>query len=65
MPIYEFVCKKCKEVFESFVMKGADDISCPKCGSKELEKLISTPNVCCPSDSGSHSSCGGSNSGFS
>lgn len=65
MPIFEFKCAKCGEVFESFVLRGAENVSCPRCGSEKVEKLISAPNVCGSFESGSHSSCGGNSSGFS
>lgn len=41
MPIYEFKCKNCGEVFEVLVMKEGDSPDkCEKCGG-ELEKLVS------------------------
>ncbi len=65
MPIFEFKCKKCGEVFESFIMKGAENINCPKCNSSEVEKLISAPNISGSSDSAHGHSCGGHTGGFS
>jgi len=43
MPIFEFRCKKCCYKFEELVLKNSElnDIKCPKCESKEVEKLIS------------------------
>ncbi|MEO0123226.1 MAG: zinc ribbon domain-containing protein [candidate division WOR-3 bacterium] len=43
MPIFEFKCKKCFNKFEELVFKNSDldDIKCPKCQGKEIEKLIS------------------------
>lgn len=43
MPIFEFKCKECENRFEKIVFKPLDqvEIKCPKCGSKEVEKLIS------------------------
>jgi putative FmdB family regulatory protein len=43
MPIYEFRCKKCKKIFESLVLspKEEETVSCPKCGTKGGEKLMS------------------------
>jgi putative FmdB family regulatory protein len=46
MPIFEFKCSKCEEFFEVIVM-GADDddtVSCPKCKSKEFQRVVSTIN---------------------
>lgn len=40
MPIYEFVCEKCKEEFEELVLKD-EEVKCPKCGAKEVSKLMS------------------------
>jgi putative FmdB family regulatory protein len=43
MPIYEFECKNCRHVFER-VMKldeNCDHLSCPSCGAKKPQKLVS------------------------
>ena len=40
MPIFEYRCKKCNEVFEVLV-RGSQKPECPNCKSKRLEKLIS------------------------
>jgi len=45
MPIYEFICTACNELFELLVMsaKGIVQPPCPKCGSeKKVEKKLST-----------------------
>ena len=43
MPIYEFICKKCRKHFESLVsMGGEKNVSCASCGSKDIEKLLSS-----------------------
>ena len=62
MPIYEFVCNECKKTFERFVMnpRAVEEVKCPKCGSKDVEKLLSTFS-CCPGSgagAGLSSSCG-------
>ena len=57
MPIYEYRCKGCNESF-SLLQKmgaGAAETSCPKCGSTEVEKLISACAVGSGS-AGSHAS---------
>jgi putative FmdB family regulatory protein len=43
MPIFEYQCSDCKSKFEIFHKSGSnlDDVSCPKCGSKEYKKLLS------------------------
>ncbi|MCD6295398.1 MAG: zinc ribbon domain-containing protein [Deltaproteobacteria bacterium] len=46
MPIYEFRCAECGEVFEKLFM-GSDekaDFSCPKCSAYTLEKVASATN---------------------
>jgi putative FmdB family regulatory protein len=43
MPIYEFACPKCRKVY-SFLSKRVNPThspSCPKCGSKKLNKQMS------------------------
>lgn len=43
MPIYEFICKKCDEKFETLVRStDTSSVECPQCGSKELKKLLSS-----------------------
>ena len=39
MPIYEYKCQKCGHEFEELVFEEKE-IKCPKCNSKEIEKLI-------------------------
>lgn len=42
MPIYEYHCLKCSREFQFLYIRN-DDLSpvCPKCGGKDLKKLIS------------------------
>ena len=44
MPLYEYECKKCEKKFETLVsLKDSDDsVKCPRCGSEETGKLLST-----------------------
>ena len=44
MPIYEYRCRKCGEVFERFqkVNEGGDHLTCPYCGGKKPEKVLSS-----------------------
>jgi len=44
MPIYEYHCPKCGELFERFVRSFSTQqaATCPRCGSTEVEKLVST-----------------------
>jgi putative FmdB family regulatory protein len=65
MPIYEYTCSKCNEIFARLQWPGQEeeDILCPQCGSDDVKKILSTFNCSNPADSGSSS--GGSYSGFS
>jgi putative FmdB family regulatory protein len=43
MPIYEFRCKKCGNIFEYLCIKSSDkeQASCPLCGHNETDLLLS------------------------
>jgi len=42
MPIYEYSCKKCGRQFERLVAAGGDkDVVCDKCGSADVQKMVS------------------------
>ncbi len=62
MPLYEYICSKCKETFTVLQKVGSSeqDTTCPRCGSREVKKLVSS--FAC--GIGSFSSSGGS-TGFS
>jgi len=46
MPIYEYQCKACDTVTEFLVGVGEDTvISCPDCGSTDMEKVMSTASI--------------------
>ncbi|MBU0505586.1 zinc ribbon domain-containing protein [bacterium] len=57
MPLFEYQCKDCQNKFEEIVTISSQRfVTCPKCKSKNLEKLISAPsgiiskgNASCPS----------------
>lgn len=69
MPIFEYECLKCGEKFELLLM-GSDVPTCPKCGSRDLKKLMSVFNsnvkkgfakgsgACSTCSGGSCSTCG-------
>jgi putative FmdB family regulatory protein len=59
MPIYEFKCKKCGNVFEYLCIKSSDreNAACPSCGRGKAEVLLSTF-----SSSGTASKGGGASS---
>lgn len=44
MPIYEYRCERCQNEFESFVWSSRDEeaVECPRCGSKDVKKLMSS-----------------------
>ena len=44
MPIFEFVCEQCEKSFEELVRSSTliDGVVCPKCGSAQVKKKIST-----------------------
>ena len=43
MPLYGFVCEDCKDDFEELVMSSAkaDDVVCPNCGSRKVQRQLS------------------------
>ncbi len=45
MPIYEYSCQGCHAVFEKLIVRGGDEESatCPSCGGRSLERLMSRP----------------------
>jgi putative FmdB family regulatory protein len=54
MPLFQYSCQKCEHEFEALVNRG-DEVECPKCASKKLEKQTSMPGI--PQVKGA-SSCG-------
>ena len=44
MPIYEFRCLKCNEVFEILMVSTEDEVEtrCPHCRSEDFERVLST-----------------------
>jgi len=44
MPIYEFRCLKCNEVFEILMVttENEAEMKCPHCGSEDFERVLST-----------------------
>ncbi|MFZ5570118.1 MAG: FmdB family zinc ribbon protein [Thermodesulfobacteriota bacterium] len=62
MPIYEFRCLKCSDIFEIIVLKPDEpvEMKCPKCQSDEFERIMSTASY---SMSGSSKGCAPGGSG--
>ena len=66
MPIFEYICEECGEVFEMLVMSASatKEVHCPNCMSDLVRKLISTFSAKVGGKSGSYrssapaSSCG-------
>ncbi|MBU1992712.1 MAG: FmdB family zinc ribbon protein [Patescibacteria group bacterium] len=44
MPVFEYKCKKCNSVFETFLKskKEEKDVSCVNCEAKDIEKVFSS-----------------------
>ncbi len=43
MPIFEYNCTDCENIFEEFVMSSkVGDVQCPKCKGVNTHKLFST-----------------------
>ena len=66
MPIFEFVCRGCGQQFEdlmSFVQMEAGEASCPECGSKKVERSMSSFATGSSSGVGSAPPCGGGGCG--
>lgn len=64
MPIYEYRCRECDSVFSKLQRVGAtsEGVRCPKCGSENVERLLSTfasGSSGAPSTSASSGSCSG------
>ena len=45
MPIFEYHCNACNEVSEFLVLGKEEVLSCAKCGSRDLVKLMSAHNT--------------------
>ncbi len=48
MPIYEYYCEKCNNLFSLLrsMSAGEKGIECPKCGSTDVKKKISSFSCC-------------------
>lgn len=67
MPVFDYKCNNCGEVFEELVFSSSapdSDIKCPACGKNQAARLMSAPSIGGGGQpSAGNSSCGGS--GFS
>lgn len=60
MPIYEYKCDKCGDLFSALVMSYANDaVKCPSCGSTEVTKKLSAFSCACSSGGAGSFSGGG------
>ena len=41
MPIYEYACAKCDVSFEALLVRSDDEVKCPECGAKTVDKQMS------------------------
>jgi putative FmdB family regulatory protein len=42
MPIYEYRCEPCAERFEELVRASDPAVTCPGCGSSDVQRLLSS-----------------------
>ncbi len=45
MPTFTYRCKECGEEFDVLVLRASQEVRCPKCGGKELERVMKAPRV--------------------
>lgn len=66
MPIYEYCCEKCNEIFSVFqsINAGGNDTRCPKCDSNNVKKKVSSFSCCSVSGGSSSFSPSGGFGGF-
>ncbi|MGM0441963.1 MAG: FmdB family zinc ribbon protein [Elusimicrobiota bacterium] len=59
MPIFTYKCSKCEKIFEEIVgvISEEEELKCPECGSKEVDKQLSSFSVGKTSETSSVSSC--------
>ena len=60
MPIYEYECCNCCECFEKLVFRSDEAVSCPKCESSNVHKMMSVCGFKSGGDKGAASSRVGS-----
>ncbi|MGD0693381.1 MAG: zinc ribbon domain-containing protein [Terriglobia bacterium] len=49
MPIFEFECRECGAKFEKLVSSSSNSVTCQKCASTQVTKLLSVFAVSGPS----------------
>jgi putative FmdB family regulatory protein len=63
VPIFEYRCKKCGEVFEQLVRAAGEVVACPSCASRSVAKLLSVPSAPRTAGSGAPPRSGGGEGG--
>ena len=60
MPVYEYRCSECSEIFEIFTRSAANQgpATCTKCGSQQVQKNISLFGVGGTTTQASAAACG-------
>lgn len=48
MPIYEYICGKCRDEFSVLLSINAEgkDLKCPRCGCADVQKKLSSFSCC-------------------
>ena len=63
MPLFEYRCRMCNHVYESLARNALSPAEpCPKCKSRQVEKLFSTFSA--PASQSSSTSCAGPGCGM-
>ena len=65
MPIYEYECCSCCEHFEKLIFRNGEPVSCPKCSSVNVNKVMSVFGFKSGGDKGAASSRMGAAGGAS
>ncbi len=59
MPIYEYACPGCGQLFEKLVRRFGEAVSCPSCARADVEKQLSVFAVASAAPSPAFAGCGG------
>ncbi len=73
MPLFEYRCRECGTLTEKLVIGREEEIECPDCGSRNLDKVLSATadyrnepglpgpgdTTCCGSSPGQAAGCAG------
>ncbi|HYA02259.1 MAG TPA: zinc ribbon domain-containing protein [Syntrophobacteria bacterium] len=60
MPIYEYHCADCDRQFETLVFRTSDPVTCPGCGTAQVQRVLSVCAFKSGGDKGAASSRMGS-----